>query len=512
MKRPKPMVLTILDGWGVRETPDANAIHHAKTPNFDRWWDHYPKTVLKTSGLAVGLPEGQMGNSEVGHVNLGAGRVVYQDYAKINKAVDAGDFARNQAITDTITDALKKERAIHIMALLSPGGIHSHTKHIVETIRVAAKMGAEKIYIHAFLDGRDTPPRSALEYIKDFEKNLQKIGQGEIVSVGGRYYGMDRDKRWNRVQKAYDAFTQGIGLHAPTARQAVEEAYARGENDEFVLPTLIHAPDKAPVLINDHDVVMMINFRADRMREICHALTDDIFDGFERQKQPKLTSFLCMTAYDNTLKDVRIAFPPESLENIFGKILSENNLTQLRAAETEKYAHVTYFFNGGEETIFPGEERLLIPSPKVATYDLKPEMSAEELTDALIEKIAEGDLDFIAVNFANPDMVGHTGIMDAAIKAIETVDRCLGRLFTAVEKAGGEMLITADHGNADQMMEPSTGQPHTAHTLNPVPFIYLGRDATLKEGSLCDVAPTLLQLMDLPKPQQMTGKSLVTLK
>lgn len=511
------MTLIILDGWGVREETANNAIYLAKTPNYDRWLRESPHAVVETSSEHVGLPDGQMGNSEVGHMNLGAGRVVYQDYTRINLAVRDGSMAKNTAMVSTIAKAVAKGGAVHLVGLLSPGGVHSHTEHFLAVVAVAKKMGAKKICVHGLLDGRDTPPRSALEYVEDFEKGLERIGAGQIASVSGRYYAMDRDKRWERVQRAYDMLTLGTGEKAKTARDAIQAAYARGENDEFVLPTVIESPDGTSTRIADGDALLMMNFRADRVRELSHVFLDpkageNSFTGFARQAIPALSGFFTLTQYEEALGDVAVGFPPQELNAILGEEVSNAGLTQLRAAETEKYAHVTYFFNGGKETEFPGEDRLLVPSPKVATYDLQPEMSALELTDRVLVKINSGKYDLIILNYANPDMVGHTGMMDAAIKAIETVDHCLGRVVAAVRAAGGEVLITADHGNADCMLEAQTGQPHTAHTNYPAPLVYLGREGvSLENGALCDVAPTILRLMGLPQPAAMTGRPLVDL-
>ncbi len=458
-----------------------------------------------------------MGNSEVGHVNLGAGRIVYQDFARINMAVEKGEFEQNPAVVEALGEVKSRGGAVHIMGLMSPGGVHSHTDHLLAAVRAAKVQGLDRVHIHAFLDGRDTPPRSAIGYINDFEQGLAEIGIGNIVSVCGRYYAMDRDNRWDRVQRAYDMLTLGEGERAERAVAAVEAAYGRDENDEFVQPTLVAEAGAAAVRVEDGDLVLMANFRADRMREICHALTDPeegqgAFEGFERRRLPKLAAFLCMTQYDATLKGVGIAYPPNRPKRTLGEELSRLGLSQLRIAETEKYAHVTYFFNGGEEQPFEGEDRVLIPSPKVDTYDLKPEMSAVEVTDALIERIESGRYDFIAVNYANADMVGHTGVYEAAIRAIETLDRCLGRLEAAVTAAGGEMLITADHGNADMMMAEESGQPHTAHTNNPVPLLHIGRPSALRNGRLSDIAPTVMALMGLSQPKEMSGTSLVELK
>ena len=516
------MVLVVLDGWGFSTEAHNNAIHHAITPNFDHWWQTRPHALVQTCAEHVGLPDGQMGNSEVGHTNLGAGRIVYQDFTRINRAVQQGHLANNLALQQTMEKALAVDGAIHLCALLSPGGVHSHSEHVLAVVMLAKQAGAKQIYIHAILDGRDTPPRSALDYLAKFQKDLQRISAGRIVSVCGRYYAMDRDKRWERVQQAYDMLTLGLGQQAVDPLAAVQNGYDRGESDEFLQPTLILDDRGAVTVLEDGDSLLMLNFRADRMREICHALLDPqqgegAFNGFVRQRQAKLAAMLTMTQYDATLHPVAVAFPPEPLTNILGEIIANRGLRQLRVAETEKYAHVTYFFNGGVETVFPFEERLLVPSPKVATYDLQPEMAAETMTDQLLERLlnsmgqADGGFAFIVINYANPDMVGHTGQFDATVRAIETVDHCLGRLVAAVLQVGGELLITSDHGNADCMLDSTTGQPHTAHTVSPAPFLYLGRPATAHDGRLCDIAPTLLSLMGIPQPEQMTGTPLLHL-
>ncbi|MBF0612007.1 MAG: 2,3-bisphosphoglycerate-independent phosphoglycerate mutase [Magnetococcales bacterium] len=511
--KPTPMALIILDGWGMAPPGPHNAIHHAHTPNFDLWWQEKPTALLETSANAVGLPAGQMGNSEVGHMNMGAGRVVYQDFTRISLAVENGSFGQNPAIVQGIQAARELGGSVHIFGLLSPGGVHSHTDHLLAAVAAAKQQGVNAVYIHAFLDGRDTPPRSALGYLSDFEQGLAKIGCGMIATVCGRYYAMDRDKRWERVAKAYAMLVAGEGRQATNAHAAVENGYALGEDDEFISPTVVVNPEGAPLAtIQDGDTILVMNFRADRVREISHAFTDgDSFTGFARARIPKLAAYVCLTQYDETLQNVLVAYPPDNLNNTMGEILSQKGLSQLRAAETEKFAHVTYFFNGGREPPFPGEERILIPSPKVATYDQQPEMSAPLLTQTVVEHLEKNPCDFLLLNFANPDMVGHTGDFAATLRALETVDHCLGILVNAILKAGGEVLITADHGNADHMVEESTGQPHTAHTLNPAPLIYLGRKATLKNGKLCDLAPTLLHLMGIPQPMEMEGQILVTL-
>ncbi|MBF0381697.1 MAG: 2,3-bisphosphoglycerate-independent phosphoglycerate mutase [Magnetococcales bacterium] len=512
--RPKPVVLVVLDGWGVAEGSADNAIYQGKTPFIDGWLATFPNALVETSAEHVGLPSGQMGNSEVGHTNLGAGRIVYQDYTRINKSIADGEFLQNRGLLQAVDGAVAKGGAVHIMGLLSPGGVHSHTDHLLAAVKVAKNAGVEQIYIHGILDGRDTPPQSALGFVEQFMADLDVIGAGQIVTLSGRYYAMDRDNRWDRVEKAYDLYTLGEGEQGDDPISAIKASYANDINDEFMLPTKI-GPKSSPALcIKSDDAILMMNFRADRMREISHAFTDPAtgegsFKGFNRKTQPELAAFFCLTQYDETLKGVLIGYPPEQPTHILGEEISRLGLTQLRGAETEKYAHVTYFFNGGLEDPFPGEDRLLVASPNVATYDIQPEMSAVELTDQILAKIDESNYDLVVMNYANADMVGHTGNLDAAIKAIETVDSCLGRLAEHILAMGGEMLITADHGNADMMLKASTGQPHTAHTNNPAPLIYLGRKAELQNGRLCDVAPTLLTLMSIEKPAQMSGKSLL---
>ncbi len=502
----KPVVLLILDGWGYREAADDNAISGAQTPVWDQLQQQFPHTLIGTSGEAVGLPGGQMGNSEVGHLNLGAGRVVYQELSRISRAIDSGDFYTNPTLTEVVDRAVNNGKAVHIIGLLSPGGVHSHEAHIHAMVRMAAKRGASRIYMHALLDGRDVPPKSAEPSLQAMDDLFAKEGVGRIASITGRYYTMDRDQRWDRVEKGYAVMTTGQAEFAATdATSALQQAYARGESDEFVAPTRINAP----VLMADGDAVIFMNYRSDRAREITQAFTEPDFNGFERQVVPKLAGFVTLTQYNQAF-DLPVAFPPNDLHNVFGEVIAEQGIRQLRLAETEKYAHVTFFFNGGREAPFANEDRILVASPKVATYDLQPEMSADEVTDRLVESIEGGQYEVIICNLANPDMVGHTGIYAAAVKAIETIDRNLGRIVTALETAGGQMLITADHGNAEQMQDPETGQPHTAHTNNPVPLIYVGLPAELAEqGSLCDVAPTLLQLLGLEQPAEMKGHSLV---
>ena len=505
--------MLVLDGWGYSENPRCNAIYSANTPNWDHLWDHYAHTLIEGSGMQVGLPLRQMGNSEVGHLNLGAGRVVYQEFTRIDKAIADDDFNHNPVLLDAVKLAVEKDKAVHVMGLLSPGGVHSHEKQIHAMIRLAVAQGATRVYLHAFLDGRDTPPQSATASLQAAEDLFAQLGTGRVASVVGRYYAMDRDNRWERVKEAYDLITHGTaGFQARDGVSAIEQAYERGETDEFVKATAIVPEGARPVKVDDGDVVIFMNFRADRARELSHAFVDEDFSDFERGERPRLGRFVSLTEYSKDL-DVPVAFPPARLHNVFGEYISSLGLRQLRVAETEKYAHVTFFFNGGREQAFPGEERILIPSPKVATYDLKPEMSAVEVTDTLLAAIEEGKYDVIICNYANPDMVGHTGQFDAAVKAIETIDACLGRLYEAIGKAGGEMIITADHGNAEQMCDPVTGKPHTAHTSNPVPLIYVGRPARLRDGgALSDVAPTMLALLGLDKPVEMEGTSLVSLQ
>ncbi|MBF0126769.1 MAG: 2,3-bisphosphoglycerate-independent phosphoglycerate mutase [Magnetococcales bacterium] len=510
--RPTPTILAVLDGWGMRPDTRHNAIHAAPTPNFDRWWRTRPHALVETCGPHVGLPEGQMGNSEVGHANLGAGRVLYQDFTRIDLAVREDRLRDNPAVVQTVRQVRAASGRLHVCGLLSPGGVHSHMDHLLAAVEAAHRLGTGEILIHAFLDGRDVPPRSALAYLDAFTARLSALGAGRIVSICGRYWAMDRDRRWERVARAYDLLTRGVGGTATDPRSGVRAAYQRGEDDEFVQPTLIPDPRGTPVTVEDGDGVWMMNFRADRMREISHAFLDRDFTGFHRTARPLLSGYLCLTEYDSTLPDALIAFPPQSLVNTLGEVLATHGLRQLRAAETEKYAHVTYFFNGGQERSFTGEERLLIPSPQVATYDLQPEMSATPLTDQVVAAVNGRAYDFIVVNYANPDMVGHTGHFDATLQAIQTVDLCLGRLAESALNAGYQMLITADHGNADCMVGDS-GQPHTAHTLSPAPLLYLGPQAIrLTDGRLCDVAPTLLWLMGLPRPEEMDGHSLASLE
>ncbi len=511
---PKPVVLIVLDGWGYSENPQYNAIAAARKPAWERLWA-YPHTLIQASEGAVGLPSKQMGNSEVGHLNLGAGRVVYQEYSRINREIASGAFFNNPAFTESVDAAVKSGRAVHVLGLLSPGGVHSHEDHLHAMAELAVKRGAIKLCVHAFLDGRDTPPQSAAASIAAMEKKLAMLGHGRIASICGRYFAMDRDKRWERVQRAYDLLTQGKGEStAPSARAALEAAYARGETDEFVKATVVAPPGEVPRRIEDGDAVIFMNFRSDRARELTAAFTDKDFNGFVRAKVPKLAAFVTLTEYNDKFKNVRVAFPPERLTNMFGAYIAERGMHQLRIAETEKYAHVTFFFNGGIETPYTNEDRILVPSPRdVPTYDLKPEMSAPKVAEEMVKAIKSGKYDAIVCNFANADMVGHTGNVEATVKAIEAVDDALGRILEAVLAMGGEMLITADHGNAEEMFDPVTGQPHTAHTTNPVPLIYVGRPAVMAPmGALEDIAPTMLKLMGLPIPSEMTGHPLVELR
>lgn len=504
----KPFMLMILDGFGLKDEDNGNAIKAAKTPNLDKIFDTYPNTSLAASGLAVGLPEGQMGNSEVGHLNIGAGRVVYQELTRITKAIEDGIFAGNTAILNAINHAKETGGSLHVMGLMSDGGVHSHIEHIKATLALAASNGLNKIYLHCFMDGRDVPPTSGLSYIKEME-NFIANGYADNMSIGvvsGRYYAMDRDKRWERVQLAYDALTLGEGRQAVSGSAAVEFAYASDETDEFIMPTICNKE----ATVKDGDSIIFCNFRPDRAREITRAFVDNDFDGFERKSQIANLQYVCMTQYDATMPNVEVAFPPASINNTLGEYLSSLGKTQLRIAETEKYAHVTFFFNGGVEQPNPLEDRVLVPSPQVATYDLQPEMSAYQVTDKVVEEIKSSKYDCIILNFANPDMVGHTGVFDAAVKAIEAVDECVGKVVEAILEADGQILITADHGNADDMLDEN-GNVVTAHSTNPVPLIHVAKEpSVLKDGGkLCDIAPTMLKLMGIPIPSEMTGIALV---
>ncbi|KPG83343.1 MULTISPECIES: 2,3-bisphosphoglycerate-independent phosphoglycerate mutase [Pseudomonas] len=504
---PKPLVLMILDGFGHSDSPESNAVFAAKKPVLDRLWATVPNGLISGSGMDVGLPDGQMGNSEVGHMNLGAGRVVYQDFTRVTKAIRDGEFFENPTICAAVDKAVATGKAVHFMGLLSDGGVHSHQDHLIAMAELAFKRGAEKIYLHAFLDGRDTPPKSAASSIELLDATFQALGKGRIASIIGRYFAMDRDNRWDRVAQAYNLIVDGNGeFNAATAQEGLEAAYARGESDEFVKATSIGEPVK----VEDGDAVVFMNFRADRARELTRVFVEDDFKEFERARQPKLAGFVMLTQYAASIP-APSAFAAGSLENVLGDYLAKNGKTQLRIAETEKYAHVTFFFSGGREEPFPGEERILIPSPKVATYDLQPEMSAPEVTDRIVDAIENQRYDVIIVNYANGDMVGHSGVFDAAVKAVECLDTCVGRIVEALEKVGGEALITADHGNVEKMADEETHQAHTAHTTEPVPFIYVGkRNLKVREGGvLADVAPTMLMLLGLEKPAEMTGTSIL---
>ncbi|HEY0268811.1 MAG TPA: 2,3-bisphosphoglycerate-independent phosphoglycerate mutase, partial [Methyloradius sp.] len=506
-----PVILLILDGFGYREETTDNAIAQARMPNWNRLWKQYPHTTINASENFVGLPHGQMGNSEVGHLNMGAGRVVFQDFERINNAIATGDFYQNPTLLEAVNTAKNAGKALHILGLLSDGGVHSHQEHIYAMVKTAALAGLSKIYIHAFLDGRDTPPISAEPYIEKLEAACADIGAGKIVTVTGRYYAMDRDKRWERVAPAYKVITEGIGeFTAPTAKAAIEAAYARGENDEFVKATSIVRPGEAPTTVEDGDVIVFMNFRSDRARQLTQVFLDDNFNGFSRTVRPELGGYYTLTTYDKNETKAKAVFTPTSLNNSLGEYLSKQGLTQLRIAETEKYPHVTFFFNGGEEQVFAGEDRIMVPSPKVATYDLKPEMSAFEVTDKLEEAILSKKYDAIICNYANCDMVGHSGNIQAAIKAVEAIDICIGRVVTAMQRIGGEVIITADHGNVELMQDVANNQPHTQHTTNVVPLLYIGRPANMAStGALSDISPTLLKLMGLAQPVEMTGHSLV---
>ncbi|BDH44018.1 2,3-bisphosphoglycerate-independent phosphoglycerate mutase [Salmonella enterica subsp. enterica serovar Choleraesuis] len=506
----KPMVLVILDGYGYREDNQDNAILSAKTPVMDELWASRPHTLVQASGLEVGLPDGQMGNSEVGHVNLGAGRIVYQDLTRLDVEIKEGAFFKNPVLCDAVDTAVKAGKAVHIMGLVSPGGVHSHENHIKAMIDLAAQRGAEKIYLHAFLDGRDTPPRSAEASLKSFSEQFAALGKGRVATIIGRYFAMDRDNRWDRVELAYNLITEAKGeFTADNAVAGLEAAYARDENDEFVKPTVIQAAGEASSAMEDGDAMIFMNFRADRARQITRAFVNADFDGFVRNKVIKFSNFVMLSEYAADIKTA-CAYPPASLANTFGEWMAKHDKTQLRISETEKYAHVTFFFNGGVEEPFAGESRVLINSPKVATYDLQPEMSSAELTEKLVAAIKSGEFDTIICNYPNGDMVGHTGVFDAAVSAVEALDHCVSEVTRAVAEVDGQLLITADHGNAEQMRDPVTGQAHTAHTNLPVPLIYVGSKQVkaIEGGKLSDLAPTMLSLMGMEIPQEMTGKPL----
>jgi 2,3-bisphosphoglycerate-independent phosphoglycerate mutase len=507
----KPLVLLILDGFGYSESSQYNAIANANAPVWEDVWANSPKTLITTSGLEVGLPEGQMGNSEVGHMTLGAGRVIYQNFTRINKAIKDGDFFTNSAYTNAIDKAVSLEKAVHIFGLLSEGGVHSHEDHLLAALKLAADRGAKKLYLHAFLDGRDTPPRSAAGSLAKAEATFKALGVGRTASIVGRFFALDRDNRWDRVAQAYDVLVNGKGLHtAKDVAEGLNAAYARDENDEFVAATTIVPQGMQAVRMEDGDAAIFMNFRPDRAREITHAIIDPAFSGFERSRTVKLGDFVMTTEYEASI-NVPCAYPPEDVTNSFGEVLQNHGKKQLRIAETEKYAHVTFFFSGGQESLYEGEERILVPSPKVATYDLKPEMSAFEVTDKLTAAIESKRFDAIICNYANCDQVGHSGIYEAAIKAVEAVDICLGRVFASLKKVDGHALVTADHGNVELMFDVEANQRHTQHTTCPVPLAYVGPHAVrLKSGgSLADIAPTMLALMNITQPKEMTGHSLV---
>ncbi|MGB3567344.1 MAG: 2,3-bisphosphoglycerate-independent phosphoglycerate mutase [Priestia megaterium] len=506
----KPVALIILDGFALRDEDKGNAVTHAKKPNFDRFWNEYPHATLQASGEAVGLPEGQMGNSEVGHLNIGAGRIVYQSLTRVNLAIREGEFEQNETLLAAVKHAKEKGTNLHLFGLLSDGGVHSHIEHLYALLRLAKSEGLEKVYIHGFLDGRDVAPQSAETYLKELNEKIEEYGVGEIATLSGRYYSMDRDKRWERVEKSYRAMVYGEGPSYTSAEECVKDSYENGIYDEFVLPSVITKEDGSPVAtIQDEDAVIFYNFRPDRAIQISNTFANEDFRSFDRgEKHPKNLHFVCLTHFSETV-DGYVAFKPINLDNTLGEVLSQNNLKQLRIAETEKYPHVTFFMSGGREAEFPGETRILIDSPKVATYDLKPEMSAYEVTDALLAEIEGDKQDAILLNFANPDMVGHSGMLEPTVKAIETVDECLGKIVDAILAKGGTAIITADHGNADEVITLE-GNPMTAHTTNPVPVIVTKQGLELREdGILGDLAPTMLTLLDVAQPKEMTGKTLI---
>ena len=510
----RPTVLLILDGYGLTERRDHNAISMADTPVMDRLMKECPFVKGNASGLAVGLPEGQMGSSEVGHLNIGAGRIVYQDLVRITKKIEDGDFFENEALLKAVNNAKEKGTGLHLYGLLSDGGVHSHITHLYALLELAKRHGLDKVYVHCFMDGRDTPPESGKDYIQALQDEMDRIGCGRIATVAGRYYAMDRDNNWERIEKAYRALTLGEGETASSAVEAVTQSYRKGETDEFILPTVVMEEGAPVATIGDGDSVIFFNFRPDRARELTRAFCMEEFDGFDRGPRKKVT-YVCFTDYDVTIPGKDIAFEKNLIPNTFGEWLASNGMKQARIAETEKYAHVTFFFNGGVEAPNKGEDRFLIPSPKVATYDLKPEMSAPAVCDTLIEKIQSGEYDVIVTNFANPDMVGHTGVEEAAIQAVSCIDQCIGRVVEAVEEADGQLFICADHGNAEMMADYETGEPWTAHTTNPVPFILVNYDPAyqLREGGcLADIAPTLIEMMGMEKPPEMTGESLLRKK
>ena len=510
----KPVVLMILDGYGLNERHDGNAVYEAKTPVMDRLMKEYPFVKGNASGLSVGLPDGQMGNSEVGHLNMGAGRIVYQELTRITKSIEDGDFFENPEFLAAVENCKSHDSALHLYGLVSDGGVHSHITHIYGLLELAKRNGLTKVFVHCFLDGRDTPPSSGKEFVAELEEKMKELGVGRVASVMGRYYAMDRDNRWDRVKLAYDALTKGEGNRSESATGLIQESYDNGKTDEFVLPAVV-TENGAPVgLIREHDSVIFFNFRPDRAREITRAFCDDSFSGFEREKRMELT-YVCFTDYDETIPNKLVAFKKETISNTFGEFLAAHGKKQARIAETEKYAHVTFFFNGGVEEPNPGEDRILVKSPKVPTYDMQPEMSAPQVCEKLVEAIHSGKYDVIIVNFANPDMVGHTGVEAAAVKAIEAVDACVGKTVEAILEENGVLFICADHGNAEQLIDYATGEPFTAHTTNPVPFILVnaGEGYGLREGGcLADIAPTLIELMGMEQPKEMTGRSLLVRK
>ncbi len=507
----RPVCLFIMDGWGINDNPEANAVHDANTPVVDKLEAECPFVYGKASGLDVGLPDGQMGNSEVGHLNIGAGRIVYQDLTRITKSIDDGDFFENPAFMAAVDNCKKNDSALHLFGLVSDGGVHSHMYHIFACLELAKKYNLDKVYVHCFLDGRDTPPTAGIGYVAQVEDKMKELGVGKVATVMGRYYAMDRDKRWDRIKLAYDAITKGEGNEADSAHDAIQTSYDNGKTDEFMIPAVIMEDEKPVATVQDGDSVIFFNFRQDRARQITRAFCDDEFTGFERDKKLDLC-YVCMTEYDPTIPNKLVAFEDVHIDNTLGEFLAANGLTQARLAETEKYAHVTFFFNGGEEVPNPGEDRILVNSPKVATYDLQPEMSAYEVCDKLCEAIRSGKYDCIICNFANPDMVGHTGVLSAAVKAVETVDECIGKACQALKDVNGCAFICADHGNAEQLKNYETGGTLTSHTTNPVPFILVNAEpgVTLREGGrLADIAPTLIDLLGLTPPPEMTGKSLL---
>ena len=505
----KVTMLMILDGFGDNPEEKGNAVKLAKTPNIDKLMKQHPATKIAASGLAVGLPEGQMGNSEVGHTNIGAGRIVYQELTRITKSIEDGDFFSNEEFVNAIENCKKNNSKLHIMGLVSDGGVHSHIRHLYGLLEMAKRRDFEEVYVHCFLDGRDTPPASAENYISELQEKMKEKGIGKIASIAGRFYAMDRDKRWERVKKAYDAIVNGEGNKQADVINAIESSYQKEVFDEFVEPTVITNGDKPVATISDGDSVIFFNFRPDRARQLKRAIVDPDFKDFETKKLN--TYFVCFTSYDETMPNVHIAFKKEQIKNTLGEVVAREGGKQLRIAETEKYAHVTFFFNGGEEKQYEGEDRILVPSPKVETYDLKPEMSAYEVTEKVLEAIDSEKYNCIILNFANPDMVGHTGNLEAAIKAVETVDECAGKIVSAIKSKRGNLIITADHGNAEQMIDLKTGEPHTAHTTNLVPLILITEKEGIKlrQGKLADLAPTILELMNIEKPEEMTGESLI---